>query len=77
MKKFFFELKSNSPIDRIGQYSYQIVWTDKCQTKKEVKERYSSKTSRGNKVLWVMTEEQFVEKHGEEKAAKVNRYVFA
>ena len=77
MKKFFFETKSNSPIDRIGQYGYQLAWTDKCQTKKEVKERYSSKTSRGNKVLWVMTEEQFVEKYGEERAAKVNRYVFA
>lgn len=77
MKKFYFQLKSNSPSDRIGQYSYQIAWTDKCQTKKEVKARYSSKTSRGNKVLWVMTEEQFIEKYGAAKAAQVSRYYLA
>lgn len=74
MKKFYFQLKSNSPIDRIGQYGYQTVWTDKCATKKEVKVRYSSKTSRGNRVLWVLTEEQFVEKVGAERAAKIGRY---
>lgn len=74
MKKFYFQLKSDSPIDRIGQYGYQTVWTDKCQTKKEVKARYSSKTSSGNKVLWVLTEEQFIEKYGAAKAAQIKRY---
>lgn len=74
MKKFYFQIKSNSPVDRIGQYGYETVWTDRCQTKKEVKTRYSSKTSGGNRVLAVYTEEQFIEKYGADKAAKVKRY---
>lgn len=74
MAKFYFQIKSNSPVNRIGGYGHKTVWTDKCQTKKEVKERYNSKTSSGNKVVKVFTEEQFIEKYGAEKAAKVERY---
>lgn len=71
--KFYFQLKSNST-DRIGQHYYETAWTDTCQTKKEVKERYGSKTSRGNQVLWVLTEEQFILRYGADKAAKIKKY---
>lgn len=77
MKKFFFQLKSNSPTDRIGQYGYQTVWTDKCLTKKEVKARYSSKNIHGHKVIAVYTEEQFIEKFGSNEAAKIKKYWLA
>ena len=74
MKKFFFQLKSNSPVDRIGSYRSSTYWTDKCETKKEVKARYSQKTYHGHRVTAIFTEEQYIEKYGAEKAAKVERY---
>lgn len=71
MKKLFFQLKSESPVNRIGSYSHKTYWTDKCETKKEVKARYNSNSYR---VTAVFTEEQFIEKYGAEKAAKIERY---
>ncbi len=74
MKKFYFQLKSNSPVNRIGGYGFNTYWTDKCDTKKEVKARYSSSTCGGYRVVAVFTEEQYIEKYGAEKAAKIKRY---
>ena len=71
MKKFYFQLKSNSPVNRIGGYGFNTYWTDKCETKKEVKVRYNSNSYR---VTAVFTEEQYIEKYGAEKAAKIKRY---
>lgn len=74
MKKFYFQQKSNSPVNRIGSYRTTTYWTDECKTKKEVRERYSTKVSSGSHVIAVFTEEQYIEKYGAERAAEIKRY---
>lgn len=77
MKKYYFTLKSNSQINQIGSCGIDDYWTDNCNTKKEVKQKYSSKSCHGRKVIAVYTEEQYIEKFGKEETGKIKRYWLA
>lgn len=77
MKRFYFQLKTNTPVNQIGGYGFSFYWVETCTTKKEVRQKYSSKSSRGSRVTEVYTEEQFIEKFGATKAEQIKKYYLA
>ncbi len=74
MKKYYFVLRSNSAVNRIGGHGIYTYWTDQCRTKKEVREKYGSKKSHGSSVIAVYSEEQFLKAFGVERANQIERY---